>query len=394
MEDAEDVGGDRTNGRSPPAAPPEQRDYWEDEERIRSLLELCFNDGVYPTDLNPGEMPVQGREAKFKLNNSLDEIKIKWLKERTVSVIFKENARFLPRRIKDDTIRAFEDGWVLGNDRFPLESRSCRVKIEGPNALSYVARTREVAKFMLSEEDDRTFWVIAVQVPLDDMPFIYAQIERAVGRIILAHPPDVDPSRPALVNSRFDVDPEARGNMKDKLWIITSKGDELEVKLACASTPKCRICKQFFHVDTECRRGGGQQSSTQTGTGRQRERRPSYSVPLGPCPSQNANGGNPPVGIPAGATSTNNPVFSPNAPQQPSSTFNMMQLAAALYGAPAMGPNLQLGGNWMQQAQLFGSLNGGLPFQGVNMGAGGFGMAGPSAFQRYQPGQVPWAAQP
>ncbi|GBG83591.1 hypothetical protein CBR_g37312 [Chara braunii] len=280
MEDADADGRVRMEAQSPPPGPSEQINYWEEEDRIRGLLTLCFDDGVYPTNLDPGEMSVQGREVKFTLNTSLDEIKIKWLKERTVLVIFKDNSRFMPKKVKDDIIRAFEDSRIIGSERFPLEVRRGRVKIEGPNALS-----REVAEFMLSEggveipirnvnykilfkpwmtkaefkelrrqEDERTFWVMAIQIPLDDMSFIYSQIERAIGKIVLAHPPDRDVTRPAQVNAKFDIVPKARSNMKDKLWVITSKGDELEVKLACSSTPKCRICKQFFHTESECRR--------------------------------------------------------------------------------------------------------------------------------------------
>ncbi|GBG90486.1 hypothetical protein CBR_g50832 [Chara braunii] len=249
MEEGEERPNSREGARSPPPVPPEhQQDYWADEDRIRSLLTLCYDDGVFPTDLDPGEMTVRGREASFTLNTSLDEIKVKWLKERTVSVIFKENARFLPKKIKDDTIRAYEDGWILGSTTFPTETRRGRVKVEGPNPVLYVAKSREVAAYMIDEggaditvrnetykilfkpwmtraefrelrrlEDDRTFWVIAVQIPLDDMSFIYAQIEKAIDTILLAHPPDVDPARPTLVNAKFDVDPDARGNMKDKL---------------------------------------------------------------------------------------------------------------------------------------------------------------------------------
>ncbi|GBG68192.1 hypothetical protein CBR_g2744 [Chara braunii] len=285
MDEGEDRPNSREGARSPPPAPAErQQSYWEDEDRIRSLLPMCFDDGVYPMNLDPREMTVQGREASFTLNTSLDEIKVKWLKERTVSVIFKENARFLPKKVKDDTIKAYEDGWILGSNMFPMETRRGRVKVEGPNALSYVAKSREVATYMIDEggaeitlrnvtykipfkpwmtraefrylrraEDERTFWVIAVQVPLDDMPFIYSQVERAIDTILYAHPLDADPERPALVNARFDLDPDARGNMKDKLWINTSTGDRLEVRLAMATTLKCRRCR--FHEEADCRRG-------------------------------------------------------------------------------------------------------------------------------------------
>ncbi|GBG78278.1 hypothetical protein CBR_g26309 [Chara braunii] len=260
-----------------PPGPMEEQPHCEDEDRIRVLLALCYDDGVYPTDLDPGEMTTEGREVTFTLNTSLDTIKVRWLKEITVSVIFKDNARFLPRKVKDDTIRAFENGWIIGTERFAAKSRRGRVKIEGPNALSYVAKSRQVAEFMIKEggvdiplgtkiykvlfkpwmtraefrdlrrqEYERTFWVVAVQIPLDDMPFIYAQVEKAIGRIIQAYPPDADPQRPALVNTKFDIDPEARGNMKDKICIKTSTEDLIEVKLACSTTTKCRGADNSF----------------------------------------------------------------------------------------------------------------------------------------------------
>ncbi|GBG58727.1 hypothetical protein CBR_g128 [Chara braunii] len=98
---------------------------------------------------------------------------------------------------------------------------------------------------------------MALQVPLDDMPFIYAQVEKAIGKIILAHPTDADPQRPALVNARFDLKLEARPNMKDVLWVETTKGDVLEIKLACSDSLKCRSCRQFFHTEQDCKKGGG-----------------------------------------------------------------------------------------------------------------------------------------
>ncbi|GBG70161.1 hypothetical protein CBR_g6292 [Chara braunii] len=377
-------------------------------------------------------MEVNGREVKFTLNTSLDEIKVKWLKERTVSVIFKENARFLSKKIKDDIIRAFVDGWILGSERFPRETRRGRVKIEGPNALSYVAKSREVANFMISEggveiptrqanvsyevqfkpwmtraefrdlrrqEDDRIFWVIAVQVPLDDMSFIYAQIEIAIGKIEWAHPPDVDPDRPALVNARFDLASDARGNMKGKMRIITSKGDDLEVCLACSTTPKCRTCQQFFHTEEECRRRGGQNrevpggtniptqqpSQAQSSTGQGTSRRLRYHGPLGPQPQAEA-------AAPAGfAYAADNPMFSPGGILQASpSVQNLYQMMWALQGAASQGGIAVNGGCWRNPRQQANQFHVGMPPQyggGFHQGLGGQGIS--SAFQSYQPNFIP-----
>ncbi|GBG82610.1 hypothetical protein CBR_g34980 [Chara braunii] len=336
-------------GRSPPPGPQEERDYWEDEDRIRSLLTMCFDDGVYPMEIDPAEMIIEGREARFKLNTSLDEIKVKWLKERTVTVIFKEAARFLAKNVKDDLVRAFEDGWILGNANLQQNSRRGRLKIEGPGVASYVAKAREVADCMKSEgqvditlgtnrykilfkpwmtraefreerreEEDRTFWVMAMQVPLDDMPFIYAQIEKAIGKIILTHPTDADPSRPALVNARFDLELEARPNMKDVLWVETAKGNLLEIKLACSDTIKCRTRRQFFHTEQECRRGGGARTRgpgpALSGTINMQQRGQAMSAhagnyhgPMGPRPATPRQ----PTGASHPGQLRANPVFSP-----------------------------------------------------------------------------------
>ncbi|GBG86715.1 hypothetical protein CBR_g41779 [Chara braunii] len=113
---------------------------------------MCFDDGVYPTEIDPGKMAVEGREVRFKLNTSLDDIKVKWLKERTVTVIHKDAARFLPKNIKDDLERTFEDGWIIGNEDLQQNQRRGRIKIEGLGVASYVAKAKEAVKYMISEQ--------------------------------------------------------------------------------------------------------------------------------------------------------------------------------------------------------------------------------------------------
>ncbi|GBG74243.1 hypothetical protein CBR_g17953 [Chara braunii] len=344
------------SGRSPPAAPQMERDYWEDEDRIRELLAMRFDDGIYPTDLYPGEMVMEGREVRFKLNTSLDDIKVKWLKERTVTVIYKDAARFLTKNVKDDLVRAFEDGWIIGNENLTENSRRGRVKIEGPGVASYVAKAREI--------------------PLDDMSFIYAQIEKAIGKIVLAHPADADPNRPSLVNARFNLDPEARQNMKDVLWIETAKGDTLEVRLATSETPKCGKCRQFFHTENECRRGGGQRNQGIAGamSNNQMQNLQQGQVVSGQGGGQNSRGYQgvmrPRQGTPApsGAASHDeatrmNPVFSPRGGNSP----RMGQMVVPVMGNPAMGSLL---GNQSQAPTGAGPSNllyGMPPLQGMGL---------------------------
>ncbi|GBG77371.1 hypothetical protein CBR_g23702 [Chara braunii] len=363
----------------------------EDKKRAETDKEVVMRRKVKVTRVeNPGEMVVEGTEVRFKLNTSLDDIKVKWLKERTVTVVFRDEARFLLRRVKDDLVRAFEDGWIIGNGDLPQNERRGRIKIEGPGVASYVAKAKDVDEFMIAEqlvevtlgdttykilfkpwmtrvefrnlrkqEEDGVFWVMALQIPLDDMPFIYAQIEKAIGKIILAHPTNADPRGPALVNARFDLVPEARPNMKDVLWIETAKGDTLEIKLASSGTIKCRTCKQFFHSEQECRRNEGQHaggpgSSCQPQQQHQRQatplnsggQNPRYQGPLGPRPI---------IPAPSGAASHRgmirmNPTFSPQG-----------------NGRNIQGMQQQAGGR-----SMLGDMGGGGPFQGQM----GVGMAG------------------
>ncbi|GBG90099.1 hypothetical protein CBR_g50192 [Chara braunii] len=352
------------SGRSPPAAPQMERDYWEDEDRIRELLAMCFDDGIYPTDLDPGEMVVEGREVRFKLNTSVDDIKVKWLKERTVTVIYKDAARFLPKNVKDDLVRAFEDGWIIGNENLTENSRRGRVKIEGPGVDSYVAKAREVAEFMISEgqveitlgqesyrilfkpwmtraefrdlrrqADESTFWVIALQIPLDDMPFIYAQIDKAIGKIVLAHPADADPNRPSLVGLRLRKEiPWRQGGGQRNQGIVG----------AMSNNPMQNL-QQGQAVSGQ---GGGQNSRGYQGAMRPRQ---GTTVPSGAASHDRAT--------------RMNPIFSPRGGNAPL----MGQMAVPMMGNPAMGSLL---GNQSQAptgAKPSNLLYGMPPMQGMGL---------------------------
>ncbi|GBG85629.1 hypothetical protein CBR_g40357 [Chara braunii] len=256
--------------RSPPPDAGGDRD---EDERLRELMRLCYEEGIMPPNIDPGEMTVDGREVRFKVSERIDRVKIAWLKEHTVTVIFRERARFLPKRVKDDIVRAFEDDKVRDGSFEAENLRHGRVKVESPNVVSYVAKSRSIAAWMVTkgheeitigcdtyklefkpwmseaqlrdqqrEEDELTFWIIAVQVPLDSFFYLEAQVARAIGPIIRTHPTEPDHLKPSLVNIKFDIDPTSRPNMKDKIWVITSEGDELEVKLTSSATPRCRRC--------------------------------------------------------------------------------------------------------------------------------------------------------
>ncbi|GBG81578.1 hypothetical protein CBR_g32570 [Chara braunii] len=137
--------------RSPP---PAETNYWAEEERVRDMLTKCFDIGILPAGWDIGQLKEDGNKAHFTLNPSLDEIKVKWLKERTVTVIFQEGSKNLPKRIKEDVIRALEDIW-MGEGRFDPSVTRGRIRIEPSNVLSYVAKDARVTEWMLQEGETR-----------------------------------------------------------------------------------------------------------------------------------------------------------------------------------------------------------------------------------------------
>ncbi|GBG77079.1 hypothetical protein CBR_g23405 [Chara braunii] len=273
------------------------------------------------------------------------------VKEHTVTIIFREGARFLPRKVKDDLVRAYKDARVQDRSFEAASFSSGRVKVESPNVVSYVAKSRVIASWLVlkardeitiganvykldfkpwlskvqlreqrREEDELSFWVIAVQVPLDSFFYLEAQISKAIGQVTRTHPTEPDRLKPSLVNIKFDLDPAARPNMKDKIWVETAEGDSLEVKLASLDTPKCRRCRAVFHTESECRRNPRQQqagSLQPQGGGQQPFTGQGYSGPMGPLglsPSMAAlhsTSAPAPPGNQSFASAQFNPVFSP-----------------------------------------------------------------------------------
>ncbi|GBG62289.1 hypothetical protein CBR_g29897 [Chara braunii] len=126
--------GKEQNRSPPPAHTNYWAPQWAEEERVRDMLPKCYDDvGIVPSGWDIGELREDGTKAHFILNPSLDEIKIKWLKERTVTVIFQEGSKNLPKKLKEEVIRVFEDIW-LGEKRFDeaiTRGRVYRVTHEG-----------------------------------------------------------------------------------------------------------------------------------------------------------------------------------------------------------------------------------------------------------------------
>ncbi|GBG65227.1 hypothetical protein CBR_g50018 [Chara braunii] len=212
----------------------------EDEDRVRELAKLCCDEGILPTSIDPGEMTVNGREVTFKVNNRIDKTKVDWLKDHTVTVIFWNAARFLPKKTKDDLVRAYEDTRTQEGDFESNTFRRGRIKVEGLNVVSYVSRSAAVKQWLLAKgrdeitlgqisyvmefkpwltkaqlreqrrrEEESNLCVIAVQVPLDAMFYLEAQIAKAIGLVINSHPAEQDRQKPALINLKFDLEPDA-----------------------------------------------------------------------------------------------------------------------------------------------------------------------------------------
>ncbi|GBG87557.1 hypothetical protein CBR_g45615 [Chara braunii] len=250
-------------------APVPNDNYLEDGQ-VKEMVRACHEHDILPANIDGGTMEVNGREVTFVLNSLIDELKVRWLKSRTIMVISREGARFLPRRVKEDVIRAYEDGWIR-DDAFGASFKRGRIKVESTNIASYIPKAQEVTDWMLAKKtdffdlagttywtdfkpwmtrveardwrktiDESIFWVVAIGVPLDEMVFLQDHVERAIGRIVKAHIPEADETDPKLVNLRFDIDPSRKEYMKDKIWVKTCQGDLMEVRMASADSEWCK----------------------------------------------------------------------------------------------------------------------------------------------------------
>ncbi|GBG75467.1 hypothetical protein CBR_g20099 [Chara braunii] len=225
-----------------------------DEDRLRLLISKCYDDGILPEKFMHGEWKMEVGVKTFVVNPRLDELTTNWLKERTVTIIFQGAARDLPMKVREDLIRAYENGWYRQRI-FDRTTKRGRVHAEGPNVVSYVAKSREVAQWMIAKakdnivirgveynmifkpwltrtkleerrrmeddskfwvmairvplrrrlEDDSKFWVMAIRVPLRAMFHVESMIETSMGHVINSLPPEHDKTRPKLMNLKFDL---------------------------------------------------------------------------------------------------------------------------------------------------------------------------------------------
>ncbi|GBG92704.1 hypothetical protein CBR_g56843 [Chara braunii] len=254
------------------------------EERVRLLLTMCYDEGRCPEDIPLEEVEIEGNEAVVTVDARFDAIKVRWLKERTVVIIFRYEARNLPRKVKEDIVRAYENGWNKeGIFDPPIEKG--RIKFEGPNVISYVAKNCEVAEWMINEgmgevmlkrkryvfetkawmpraewqefgriELEKTFWILAIQVPLDAYVYLHSALTKVIGPVVKMDSPDRFSPNPRLLNIRCELNPECRERFVDRLWVRLTTGGMVEVRLANAATPYCNHCRWYFHTEDECTR--------------------------------------------------------------------------------------------------------------------------------------------
>ncbi|GBG83285.1 hypothetical protein CBR_g36900 [Chara braunii] len=100
-------------------------------------------------------------------------------------------------------------------------------------------------------EDASKFWVMAFCVPLRAMFPIADAIEQSMGKIINAIPPQPDPTRPKLMNMKFELAPEAEGGFAPLLPLRLDDGENINVELVCKHTPWCDRCKWWNHTATD-----------------------------------------------------------------------------------------------------------------------------------------------
>ncbi|GBG74167.1 hypothetical protein CBR_g17881 [Chara braunii] len=177
-----------------------------------------------------------------------------------------------------------------------------RVKFEGANMVSYVAQSKEIAKWLLRQQElkiklqegeeyvimfkpwrplqelkeirlqevETKFWVMALRVPLDAYYYLYSAVQGVFGEVLLMHAPEYDNSRPKLMNIKFDMAPDSREKVDDVSTIEAPTGERWKLEIATPYTDWCRSCGWYFHteanyprarqgegVGTQGRRSGG-----------------------------------------------------------------------------------------------------------------------------------------
>ncbi|GBG81643.1 hypothetical protein CBR_g32636 [Chara braunii] len=284
-----------------------------EEDRIMFLIAKCYEDDIFPENLKHGEFVMENGVWIFKVNARIDRLTTAWLKERTVTVIFQGEARDLSVKTREDFILAYENGWFR-KKTFTRGFKRGRVHGEGPNVMSYVVKAREIAQWLIAKAEDVVVirgveycmlfkpWmtraelaaqrrqedetkVVALRVPLRAMFHIGDLVAQAMGPIIHRHPPEPDPSRPKLMNLKFDIAREVEERFEEKLPMKLEDGEMYEVQLVCKATSWWTRCRWWFHTENEgCPRaeeGVGEGREAPNSNNQRQQRRETTSSHMG-----------------------------------------------------------------------------------------------------------------
>ncbi|GBG68545.1 hypothetical protein CBR_g3089 [Chara braunii] len=254
-------------------------------DRLREAVGRCYAQGECPDDASLGEVIEDAEGKRFVVDGRVNAVKEEWLKDHTVIITFLGEARNLSRQIKEDLIRAYEDGW-FAKKLFGASAERGRVKFEGANVASYVARSEQIATWLLQQrelkiklqeteeyvvsfkpwlplqelkemklqEAELKFWIIALRVPLDAYFYLRSAVQGVFGEVIEMHPPEYDRSRPRLMNVKLEMSPKVRGKIDDVLIIESPAGEKWRVEIASPYTNWCRRCRWYFHTEANCLR--------------------------------------------------------------------------------------------------------------------------------------------
>ncbi|GBG75455.1 hypothetical protein CBR_g20086 [Chara braunii] len=247
------------------------------QARVKESVGKCYDEGTCPDEVDLGEVVEDGEGKRFVVYEAVDGIKEQWLKERTVIIIFQDEARGLSRQVKLDLVRAYEDGW-FARKLFNLDIKRGRVRFEGPNVILYVAKAGEVATWLIEQgeailelqdkeyratfkpwmtrqdlkklrlqEAERNFWIVALRVQLDAYYYLRSAVTKMSGEVLNMHPPKFDSTRPKLMNVKLDMSPDARFRVDDELVIESSKGERWKVEVA---TPYTDWCRRYYFLQS------------------------------------------------------------------------------------------------------------------------------------------------
>ncbi|GBG92580.1 hypothetical protein CBR_g56093 [Chara braunii] len=258
-----------------------------DLHRIRTLLDTCYDDGLFPeTSFSHGEIEVVDGIGYLNLSDEVDAATVAWLKDRTVIVMFDCRASTFSVAQREQFIRIYEDAWFQDINFNPSHKRG-RTHGEAPNVMSYVARTSRIAQWTIAKGQDfipsrqgpvrvtfrpwmtqqeldqlrdaesaARYRIIALRIPLGAMFSLRNAVERLMGPIIHMHPPDRREDEPRLGNVKIDCDPVVERNFKE--WIVLRRptGQAMQVQFANQDTAFCQKCLWWFHdeFDPECPR--------------------------------------------------------------------------------------------------------------------------------------------